>query len=64
MELIGKNFKNRISEIPKLVDHFIDWDLNGGAYRGTFVLDHDGPYFTKEVLTVCGDTMKNYFFRK
>ena len=64
MELIGKNFKNRISEIPKLVDYFIDWDLNGGAYHGTFVLDHDGPYFTNEVLNACGDTMKNYFFRK
>lgn len=63
MELIGKNFKNRIGEIPELVDKFIDWDLNGGEYKGTFVLDHDGPYFTSEVLNSCGTIMKNYFSR-
>lgn len=64
MELIGKNFRNRIPEIPELVDHFIDWDLHGEAYHGTFVLDHDGPYFTSEVLNMCGNTIKNYFSRR
>lgn len=63
MELIGKNFKDRIVEIPNLVDNFIDWDLNGGEYHGTFVLDHDGPYFTSEVLNTCGTIIKDYFSR-
>lgn len=63
MELIGKNFRNRIDEIPPLVDSFINWDLNGEEYQGTFILDHDGPYFTREVLKACGDTIKNYFYR-
>ena len=61
MELIGKNHYHRVSEIPNLVDKFIEWDLNGGEYNGTFVLDHEGHYFTEDFLSGCGKIMKNYF---
>lgn len=61
MQLIGKNHRNRISELPRLVDKFIEWDLGENAYKGTFVLDHDSEYFSKSFLIDCGNVIKNYF---
>jgi hypothetical protein len=62
MELIGKNYYHRISEIPKLVDQFVAWDLSRNEYKGTFVLDHES--YNADFLQSCGDIMKKYFQKK
>lgn len=62
MELIGKNFYDRIAEIPNLVDQFVEWDLNRNEYIGTFVLDHEN--YSINFLQSCADIMKRYFLVK
>jgi hypothetical protein len=57
MRLVEAKHQDRISEIPAHVERFIEWDLNGSEYRGTFVLDHDGHYFNEEFLRDCGNAM-------
>lgn len=59
MEIIGKNFYNRIGEIPALVDDFIRWDLSRNEYKGTFVLDHDN--YSEDFLKSSGQIIKQYF---
>jgi hypothetical protein len=59
MELIGKNHYHRISEIPKLVDQYIEWDINRTVYQGTFVLDHAN--YSEGFLISSGTIMKKYF---
>lgn len=61
MELIGRNHYHRASEIPGLVDKFIEWDLNRNEYQGTFVLDH--MTYGEDFLVSCGTIMKQYFKR-
>lgn len=53
--LINQKHPDRIPEVSQLVSQFIEWDLEGGEYKGTFVLDHEGgDYFTPEFLRDCG----------
>jgi len=59
MEVIGKNHYHRISEIPQLVDQFIEWDVQRHTYEGTFVLDHEN--YSEDFLVTCGHLMKQYF---
>lgn len=61
MELIGKNHYERVSEIPRLVDQFIEWDLARNEYLGTFVLDHFN--YSPDFLQSCAKIMKKYFDR-
>ncbi len=63
MELIRLEHADRISEIPGHVNKFIQWDLGGHDYKGTFVLDHEGYYFTPNFLNDCGQRIVDYFER-
>ncbi len=64
MRLVEAKHPERIPEIPEHVERFIEWDLNGSEYRGTFVLDHDGHYFNEEFLRDCGNAMNHFFDRR
>ena len=63
MQVIGLRHRNRIPEITSLISELIDWDLGGNSYSGTFVLDHEGYYFTPEFLQKCGKLITGYFDR-
>ncbi len=64
MEVIKRRHPHRIPETPRYIQKFIEWDLGGHEYKGTFVLDHEGYYFTPAFLNNCGRIIINYFNRE
>lgn len=59
MEVIRLNHYNRIPEIPKMLDSFIEWDMQRNEYGSTFVLDHD--LYSPEFIQEGANVIKKYF---
>lgn len=57
IDVIRLRHQDRIPEAPEKVRKFVEWDLAGNEYQGTFVLDHHGYYFTPDFLQGCADTI-------
>lgn len=59
MEVIRIRHFNRIDEIPKILESFINWDIQENEYTGTFVLDHD--LYSRDLLQHGASMIKTYF---
>lgn len=57
LNVIRLRHTERLSEVPELVKKMIDYDLANHDYKGTFVLDHKGYYFSPDFLYDCGKTI-------
>ena len=64
-EIIACHHRDRVAEIPDVLDRIIDFDTSPGhAYRGTFLFDHTpgaGNPFDKEYLLKCAHYVCSYF---
>ncbi len=59
LNIIREVHAPRLPEVSALIDQFISWDLKGDGYKGTFVLDHEGEYFTEDFLKKCKTLIVN-----
>ena len=60
LEIVKLRYPDRIREVPKVIERLMEWDLHGGTYQGTFVLDHEGKYFTEDFLLGCAGRINAY----
>ncbi len=57
-------FPDRMATAPAVIAHILDLDLTPGAYRATFILDHQGPSYTPEILRGVADTLSGVIQRQ
>lgn len=62
LNIIRLCHSEHIPKVPKFVKKLVDYDLANHDYKGTFVLDHKGYYFTPDFLYKCSQTIARAIF--
>jgi hypothetical protein len=53
VKVLKLNYPERLDEVPDPVERLIEHEHNGSDYRGTFVMNREGDYYTTDFLEDC-----------